>query len=391
MKLLMPEKKTLDSIEASVLNMARAQKSSHGATNLTGFLDQIQELIDKTMKTNILQRQNQTQLDLDMAWGNLSTCAHPNDTDYSSELKALDDAHSACRQEEGSIWSDYDKVCTEGLKIHLENKRIKCENYDGVLPDPAATCVMKGGTLSPTIGHYLIDMEKAFREKALALRQLRDGCQNASVPFPFTDPCGEKLCTYHDKKIECEKAQGAFEQRSCDIHKAYTCAAFSGCYSQKTEAYNGVVALARESEAAAKAEWRAVLRIECLLKALTVTEDEVDTAINACKAKSHSTEPVELTYRGDAPAARACEEVFLQPGSAPFSTAWYNGLPSSAGASSCASSCCMDGDFNPDYPSDVVCPYVAGVTTMTTTTLATTTAAPVSMASDGAKTVRFNS
>ncbi|OLP87563.1 40S ribosomal protein S9 [Symbiodinium microadriaticum] len=127
------------------------------------------------------------------------------------------------------------------------------------------------------------------------------------------------------------------------------------------DVYGNVVSLAKESEVAAKAEWRAVKRIECLINALRVAESELEGAIDACKAKRHTTEPVELTYHGDPPAARSCQEVYLQPGSAVFSSTWYTGMPVDAPAASCASSCCMAEAFNPTYPSTVTCDtYVPG-------------------------------
>ena len=76
--------------------------------------------------------------------------------------------------------------------------------------------------------------------------------------------------------------------------------------------YGSVVALAMENEVANRAEWRAVLRISCLLEALRLPDEELEVAIDACKAKRHSTKEVELKYHGKAPAQRPCTEAHVE-------------------------------------------------------------------------------
>lgn len=383
MKLMMPEKATLNNIEASILNMARTKKQGGSGTNLTAFLDQIQELIDNTMKKNIVQRKDQTQFDLDGAWANLTTCTHPNDTTLVNTLAELDSEHVKCRSEQDAMWSDYDATCIVARQIFENERKALCDAYEQakVFPTPATTCVMNENTPVPTIGHYLIDMEKYFSDAYDALLLKKQRCDIAmATPFPNEDLCGNKICQCYDKKIDCEKHQEAFEKPACEGHKTYTCSHFSDCYAEKKDIYDSVVTLAQENEVANKAEWRAVLRIECLLNALRVSDDELEAAIDACKAKTYATTPVELKYYGSAPAERSCTEVYYAPGSAVFSSSWYSGLSIATPAASCASSCCMAEEFSPAYPAGANCPYVPGAvsgaaatTTTTTTTAATTT------------------
>eukprot|EP00434_Breviolum_minutum_P003000 symbB.v1.2.002637.t1/scaffold139.1/size300179/20 len=387
MKLMMPEKATLNNIEASVLNMARAKKHGSGGTNLTGFLDQIQELLEKTMKKNILQRKEQTQFDLDGSWANLTTCTHPNDTTLVHTISELDEEHVKCRSVQDTMWSDYDATCIVARQIFENERKALCDAYEQakVFPTPATTCVMNEGTPVPTIGHYLIDMEKYFSDAYDALFLKKQRCDIAmATPFPNEELCGHKICQYYDQEIECDKKQQAFELPACEGHKKYTCGHYTDCYAEKKDIYDSVVTLAQENEVANKAEWRAVLRIQCLLDALRVPDDELEAAIDACKGKTFSTTPVELKYHGAAASARSCTEVYLAPGSAVFSSTWYSGLSSATPAESCASSCCMAEEFNPQYPPTANCPYVHGApsvaksaattTTASTTTTTTTTA-----------------
>jgi len=391
MRLTAPESNTLKNIESSIMGMAQKRMSTEqkavgdaSASNLTSFLKEISDLLEHTMKANILLRQNQTQQDMDEAWANLSSCTHPNDTDFSEGLTTLSSKHKACRAEEDEIWTDYDSACIVAKQIWENEKKAICDAYEAakVFPNPATACEMSAGTHLPTIGNYLLDMEKFFEETYDALLDKKIKCDNATAtPFKNELLCQEKICTYYDKKIACDVKQAALEDDACTHHKEYTCLKYTECYGEKVDVYSSVVTLAEESESTAKAEWRAVLRIECLVAALLLEDNELAPAIDTCKAKSYSTVPVELVYHGAAPATRACQEVYLQPGTAVFSNEWYNGVPDDAPALTCASSCCMSAAFSSTYPDGVACPYAGPTTTTvpTTTTTTTTTAAPAAM------------
>ncbi|CAE7629929.1 unnamed protein product, partial [Symbiodinium pilosum] len=81
------------------------------------------------------------------------------------------------------------------------------------------------------------------------LKEWKDKCTNATnTPFPNEELCKQKLCQYHDKKISCDLTQGTFEQKSCDLHKEYTCSKYSDCYAGKKDIYDNVVSLAKENE-----------------------------------------------------------------------------------------------------------------------------------------------
>ena len=50
----------------------------------------------------------------------------------------------------------------------------------------------------PTIGHYLIDMEKYFSDAYDALFLKKQRCDIAmATPFPNEELCGHKICQYY--------------------------------------------------------------------------------------------------------------------------------------------------------------------------------------------------
>jgi len=71
----------------------------------------------------------------------------------------------------------------------------------------------------PTIGHYLIDMEKYFSDAYDALYLKKQRCDIAmATPFPNEELCGHKICQYyapqHKKK---EVLTGLYGLGLCEI------------------------------------------------------------------------------------------------------------------------------------------------------------------------------
>eukprot|EP00913_Durusdinium_trenchii_P001977 g1828.t1 len=270
---------------------------------------------------------------------------------WAEAVKSLSTTHVECRNEQNAAWMDYDTTCILARQIQ-ENERIAlCNAFQAanIFPNPATTCSMDEGTKVPTIGNYLGEMAKFFRGEYDILYEKKMKCL-LDFSLGLLELCKEKICLYYDQKIACDEKQKAMEEKACQLHKTYTCALFGECYTEKVELYDGIVTLAKdccwqraESEEALQSEWQAVLRIECLVKALGMEDrsseesgdSEVDAGITACKEKGYSTEEVAFNYKGDAPAARTCTDVFLQPGTAVFSNHWYSGLPSNTPAESC--------------------------------------------------------
>ena len=83
-------------------------------------------------------------------------------------------------------------------------------------------------------------------------------------------------------------------------------------------------------------------------------------------------------------------QVYLQPGSAVFSSTWYSGLSGATPAAGCASACCMAEDFSSVVPPGANCPYVPGGATTTTTTTSTTVSKVVVVSRRQARSRRGN-
>jgi len=361
----MPEKGTLKNIEASLLSMAKSRMKQDPGGNATNthldFIQTIENLIENTMKPNMLARLKEAQDVLDAAWSGYGICTHPNDEGHISPLLVPLSAHSACRQTQHQNYVTFDERCVMGREVAETEHEGVCSRYDGknVFPNPTP-CVMDAGTPAPMIGHYLIDMADKFDQLLTDLRLLRITCLN------ITDPCddyhcGTSRCEYEDKRIECDGLQGVFEEQACAVYNNYTCDKYITCFDESKDTYDAALAAAQTTEAALKIEWRAIQRIECLIRAIMMPADEINAGIEACKNARYTGDEIFINYPGGVlPVKKECtDEIMasLRPKSTQFTTRWYGDAPIHGASTPCASSCC-GGYVGPSYPTGVVCPYI---------------------------------
>jgi len=362
-RLLMPEARTLDSIQTSLLGMVKG-RVQHGAAqapsaDMIGFLNGIGAMINETMKPNILNRKNIIQTDMDGTWANVTNppCQSPTSDTFVAELNALSATHITCRDSE-SIASDTYTQCVEGNKIISDNDHSHCLLYNGLnqFPNVGETCKMKQPTPVPTIGHYLLDMEKLFENLESQVLDAKWKCHNQSGTTP--EDCGHKYCSYQDQKKQCREHQADFEGRACEIHQNFTCTGFNSCIDRAWQAYADARQEGVDNQPGLQAEWRALLRIECLLSALMQDQSLLEAAIDVCKQSVFSDAEVLLTFHGVAPAKPGCAPpTDMQPGTALFGSRWYPGLPFNTPAETCAASCCSNQPYVPGYDSGAQCPY----------------------------------
>lgn len=353
--LYMPEKSALDEMEASLVSMAKDRETQgSAAANLTDFLTQIQEIIDQTMKQSILARYNTSQTLLDTTWANYTAgCSGVGDAPW-SVYTPVNTQHVTCRAQEQTAYTSYTD-CVQDQTVIQDATNARCATYTGLnsmsryTPSP---CVMAANTAAPTIGNYLTHMKLYWMTELANLQAARADCTNVTTAGPTID-CNSLYCTWMTKRYECDDYQRSFENGACELSRNYTCARYTSCMSGKASAYDEAHSSANASQAGLQAEWRAVMRIECLIDALGAPADTLQSQIETCIARTHSTTQVTFTFYGSTAPVPACDPANyanMTPGNAAFSTRWYSGVTLTVTASedgraigtpmTCASSVC---------------------------------------------------
>jgi len=151
--------------------------------------------------------------------------------------------------------------------------------------------------------HYVMRLSNHFRTKLKNFeKQLVDLSKKQGHGKKLKKGCD--LIKSYQRKLKvkvCAKIKADNYACKCDkvIKEKKVCKMFDGCYSASVTAAKNNRKEIEKKNAAAKLEWRAVGRIECLLKVLGVKKGAKPDAkkLNACvKGPQISTRPLDLKY-----------------------------------------------------------------------------------------------
>lgn len=120
----------------------------------------------------------------------------------------------------------------------------------------------------------------------------------------------------HLTRVTCKKIKDADYACKCDkvIKEKKICSMHDGCYSASVLQYVNNKKEIKIKNAAAKLEWRAVGRIECLLKVMSGKNKADEKQLDKCRKdlKKISTVPLNLDYKKEPPPA-TCAVPKLDP------------------------------------------------------------------------------
>eukprot|EP00931_Biecheleriopsis_adriatica_P104718 TRINITY_DN79354_c0_g1_i1.p1 TRINITY_DN79354_c0_g1~~TRINITY_DN79354_c0_g1_i1.p1 ORF type:complete len:510 (-),score=85.12 TRINITY_DN79354_c0_g1_i1:73-1602(-) len=380
---MIPERRTLESIEDTVLKLANKKSTADPqASSLAPFVQSILNITENTLKQNIIQRCNDTQARLDnLSSGHTCDDFHPGNSSRLTDLYALNKTHIECRLREAEKYREIEEECISVQNEHdaafLASKALcdACQSKK-VYPDYRQECKMASDESAPTIGNYLNSMRDRFKYlyddlvfTCSKCDPVKTSTTSTTTSTSFQPPCfpnneamRKARCEYEDLNLQCDTFQAQFEEKACEYKHLVSCSRYNGCMDNFEAQFNQTtIDEAKLQEKAYELEWRAVLRIECLLTAL-VNATDLKAAIDTCKATSRVQEAdaaIVLNYP-PLPANRtSCTytDAWLQPGTPNFG--WYSVLPNDVSALSCAASCCGSPNFTASYPDGVtsICPF----------------------------------
>jgi len=311
----------LEKLETST----RARVAEPASTK--SFVAVVETLIVKKMKPKVLEMHTLGQKTLDAAEQAFSRCAgaQSSSTDGAKSARksilAVRKGHLACRKQENRRWK-LDTACARTLKTKASLVKSECK-AEGLLrrsPHAEADNCHSTKTNEP----YEMWVERNMRwfaqkdDQYSRQRQRCIGAKSSQVREKLR--CGKVRSTFRKKREECSARQINLEGSTCSLVKKLTnaCDAYGTCFASAKKHMAQQVKISKKEEKDRKAEWRALMRINCLLE-LFKSEDADASVIEKCKAKTHSTEHLDLKYPkvpgklpcGNAPAA-PCTTAFMK-------------------------------------------------------------------------------
>jgi len=201
------------------------------------------------------------------------------------KIKNLKPKQKACDELKGIGKKDIDAI-SELIKKWNKQKVLKKD------------CVQDKGE---TKFHYVNRLSNHFKNKLAAFKKRIDELVKKKDGGKALDKGCNAIKHYARRLVEvtCQKIKDDNYQCTCDkvIHEKKICSMFDGCYAASVAAYKSNAKEIRKKNAAAKLEWRAVGRIECLIKVMSGKDKADEKQLEKCvKGPQVSTRPLDLIY-----------------------------------------------------------------------------------------------
>jgi len=201
------------------------------------------------------------------------------------KMERLKPKQKACKDLE-KVGKKDDKTGTELVKQWNKKKILKKD------------CKIDKGE---TRYHYVTRLANHFTKKLKAFeKKLKDVLKQKKHGKKLKKGCD--VIKHYQRKLKqqtCEDLKARVYACSCGkvVKEQKICKMFSGCYSASVRAAKNNEKEIRKKNAAAKLEWRAVGRIECLLKVMGGKKGANANQLNKCvKGPQVSTKPLDLKY-----------------------------------------------------------------------------------------------
>lgn len=335
----------LQVIESSLMSMVREGTSP----SLRPGIETIYNLTTD-MKAAVENKSNHEQANLTQAWYDWLNCtAEANgrqienrfpvtpigdycENNMSGWLKNWDGSRYW-----GDTWSWFTEVCrrncTEVCETTSEIRRETC-------PQTPLSCEKQWAAFDTNtdVRAHMVYLQSVFAQNML----LEDNCSSSSNVTNCTQVC-ERECPGTDNATNenCSRGMCILENEGC--HKQNeTCESYRQCYFREQEDYNETKAWVSCAESSNKQEYRAILRIECLLDAFLASIDNntnLSTGIANCINTTFNVDdqtffaPVTIQYYNESenPLKACTAENFpgivpsldVVPGSSEWRRIWY--------------------------------------------------------------------
>lgn len=306
-----PSRQMLAQLDKQLLSLAQ----SNSTPELAGFIAQVQNLINSTMKANVRTRHANEQAGLNASFQEYSNC-NVTELDLDAVWSAAN-AHTTCRNQQQDAWTNYSN-CTSTTNAAQAVQNASCNVADQLNTFPDVNLCNNQFTNNPNdLKHVSLKAEaNRFRSLIAQLQNATANCTN------YTWDCTAEELAYNSTLAQCNTYQTTLETASCSV--ANSCTTYDTCWSNANTTYHIKMGLVNESEDELKAEWQALLRIECLIVAITSANKQAE--IDTCKNKNYDVSEMDLTYYSVPNKLPCTHPAYLTPSTQAFADKWFENI-----------------------------------------------------------------
>ncbi|CAJ1381771.1 unnamed protein product [Effrenium voratum] len=329
--------KGLDSLAHDIVQLAKTGAAAPDAT-MTSAIDSIRSIVTD-MKAAVNDSHSAAQAAIDQKANLVTACKAPAATDMTNFQLAMPvnaEAVLTCRESEKPLYDSY-TLC--------ESEKARCSNTNeccAALVQPNKYCLNPG--IAPSPLQYESTCEGAsmckeadmtsklafFKGKLQELDAAEAACETSRAGCQESYDCATKEAAWKTQKLACHDKQTEFEQSYCNLATSVEAQwdSYLRCYDvNKT----GLVSEEQKQAAALpgrQQEWRALLRIDCLLSALA--SSDVNAELETCIKANYTADDwkhLSLSYPSKLDtfvARQSCSEELLAPGTTYFKEHMYS-------------------------------------------------------------------
>eukprot|EP00440_Ansanella_granifera_P041231 gb/GFBE01044714.1/.p1 GENE.gb/GFBE01044714.1/~~gb/GFBE01044714.1/.p1 ORF type:complete len:578 (+),score=133.95 gb/GFBE01044714.1/:1-1734(+) len=295
----------LQQMESLILRTAKQKLAAvaAGDSEMDEAVEEIARIVEESLKTTIKQNLDTEQQRLDDSIADFYKCdnhfqaACGNATALNQTIPNASATHRSCRFEErtDAVAANECNQVLADMEAAYAAAKVECDKFEEDYPlGGRELCNNRIGNAGD---HYLNLYE--YWDQYL---EWYDGnisfCRDLKLKVDnLTVKCHNLTAVHERKRKACNNLQGKLDTNSCGFVQVSEggCEEFTTCNSTATANFYAVNQSVAAQEQALKQEWRAVLRIECLLDALRA-DNITGELIDACIATTYSLHEISINY-----------------------------------------------------------------------------------------------
>eukprot|EP00425_Heterocapsa_triquetra_P022560 CAMPEP_0195155006 /NCGR_PEP_ID=MMETSP0448-20130528/183938_1 /TAXON_ID=66468 /ORGANISM="Heterocapsa triquestra, Strain CCMP 448" /LENGTH=1096 /DNA_ID=CAMNT_0040193787 /DNA_START=67 /DNA_END=3355 /DNA_ORIENTATION=+ len=297
---------TIQSLETTIATLEADRKAGKATPGMDKFVTTVtnmikNEMIPEMMKQHRMAKKQLYRFEIGfLACGKIRSVSRARIASLSVVRTSSRSQHRSCRKFE-SAKATSKLACQKIVAEKKATMRAACKAFKDLHRNPAneADNCHTGPSEEP-YHDWLTRNKKYFEKHRDTFRDAKAACQAATRAYWQAErPCSRKTSLWLRTRRTCVKKQHALETATCTQAKKVkdTCATYETCYDAQKAMYLKQKPRIMVQEKDRKGEYRALMRIECLLTGVFAKPDKVDTkAIDTCKNKTHTTEHLNLKY-----------------------------------------------------------------------------------------------
>eukprot|EP00933_Yihiella_yeosuensis_P029511 TRINITY_DN2314_c2_g1_i3.p1 TRINITY_DN2314_c2_g1~~TRINITY_DN2314_c2_g1_i3.p1 ORF type:complete len:397 (+),score=100.65 TRINITY_DN2314_c2_g1_i3:95-1285(+) len=346
----------LDGIEASLLAMAKEDASP----SLKPFVTQITELT-KSMKQAVDDQATRSQSNLKSSLDQWKGCELKNE-EIENNLTEFSQKHLECSGEESNAYAQW-QSCLTRCTTPCDEANLKCDEFNktDVWPEDGR-CKMQDSAVYADTKEWMTILMNSYENLYKAWTSSKEGCEQGKIKCDACySGCGQYEKVYKDKVGVCSTYQAELETKGCD-RDTTDCVTYHHCYASKEQAYHSTAGAVKQQEKAYIAEYRGLLRINCLLEGFAkafgaekMDPKALSASIETCKNTDFSAEDrvkhLRIEYynvtaeielkKCDGP-NNVTDDTNLIPGSPAWIHRFYKDMPANTFYEACDACCCFN-------------------------------------------------